>query len=95
MTAKEAAAYLRVSVWTVRRYVDQGLLPEVRIGSGTHRFRRADLDALIERSVRLRPSGAAPRAVKPIEPQKRNAVPAWLDSGRMNPLTGRPFGSRG
>jgi excisionase family DNA binding protein len=49
----EAATYLSVSQWTVRDLVASGALPRVEL-PGMRRLlvRRADLDALIERSTR-------------------------------------------
>lgn len=45
LTAKEAAAYLRVSVATLRRLVRKDLLPHVRIGTRPlYRFNKQRLD---------------------------------------------------
>lgn len=41
----EAASYLRCSVATVRRLIDRGELPVLRLG-GLVRIRRGDLEAL-------------------------------------------------
>jgi excisionase family DNA binding protein len=44
LTAKEAAAYLRVHVNTVKRLVKAGELRHYRLGRGDLRFRREDID---------------------------------------------------
>jgi len=51
-TAAEAAAYLGVSLRTVRRYIAAGTLPVVRRGPRSLFIRRADLDALVRVEVR-------------------------------------------
>jgi excisionase family DNA binding protein len=43
----EAAALLGVSVKTVRRWEDKGYLSAVRTPSGHRRFRRAEVEALL------------------------------------------------
>lgn len=48
LTAKEVAAVLRVDIRTVYRYAERGTLTPVRVGNGTLRFRRADVEALTE-----------------------------------------------
>lgn len=49
LTLREAAAYLRVSYWTVRSWVESGRLPHVRLpGRRLLRIDRADLDRLVE-----------------------------------------------
>lgn len=52
MTLREAAAYLAVSYWTVRGWVESGKLPSVRLpGDGRLvRVERSALDALIAAS---------------------------------------------
>ena len=37
MTARECAAYLRITLWTFRRLVRQGVIPSARVG-GVYRF---------------------------------------------------------
>lgn len=44
----EAAAYLRCTPYTLRKFIAQGLLPVVRIG-GLRRIRRSDLENLPSR----------------------------------------------
>lgn len=34
LTPKQAANYLGVNVWTVRRYINEGFLPASKLGSG-------------------------------------------------------------
>jgi excisionase family DNA binding protein len=49
LTLEEAAAYLKVSKQTVYRYCDQGKLRFYKLaGTGQRRFRRRDLEALLE-----------------------------------------------
>lgn len=52
LTLTEATAYLKVTRNTVYRWCDQGFLPfyELKVGRG-RRFKREDLDALLERGV--------------------------------------------
>jgi excisionase family DNA binding protein len=47
LTLKDAAAYLGVSVWTVRDLVSKGKLPVVRLTRRLH-FDRQDLDHMID-----------------------------------------------
>lgn len=49
LTLREAAAYLGVSYWTVRSWIESGRLPHVRLpGRRLLRIDRADLDRLVE-----------------------------------------------
>jgi excisionase family DNA binding protein len=49
LTSKEAAAYLKLHPKTLYRYVRAGKLQQYRpAGTGRPRFRREDLDALLE-----------------------------------------------
>jgi len=49
LTAREAAAYLKVDRTTIYRYCDSGLLPYFDLKTkGGRRFKREDLDALLE-----------------------------------------------
>jgi excisionase family DNA binding protein len=49
MTREEAAEYLKVSAATLDRYVRQGKLRRLRLaGTRTARFKKGDLDALVE-----------------------------------------------
>jgi excisionase family DNA binding protein len=47
LTAAEVAKTLRVSTMTVYRWGQNGTLPSITVG-GTIRFRRSDVDALLE-----------------------------------------------
>ncbi len=47
MDSREAAAYLAVSTYTLRRMVRRGELPHTRVGRAL-RFRFTDLDAYLE-----------------------------------------------
>ncbi len=49
LTAREAAAYLAVSVSVLRDLSRRGELPYVRLTERNTRWHRADLDAFIER----------------------------------------------
>ncbi len=58
LTLEEAAAYLKVSKPSIYRYTSEGRLRFYKLaGIGTRRFKRSDLDALLE------PGEAAPKAV--------------------------------
>ena len=62
LTVDEAATYLNVTPATVRRFRRDGLLPVIKLGGHTKsriRFRRADIDALIE-------SGYTPATTGPL-----------------------------
>ena len=48
LTVREVGAELRLTPPTVRKLVDTGVLPAVRIGSTTLRFRREDVDRLLQ-----------------------------------------------
>jgi excisionase family DNA binding protein len=49
LTLEEAAAYLKVSKPSIYRFCSEGRLPFFKLaGTGARRFRRADLDALLE-----------------------------------------------
>lgn len=55
VTVSEAARISFLSVDTIRRYADKGLLPVSRTPTNHRRFKRSDVEALIASS----PSGAA------------------------------------
>lgn len=49
LTVEEAAAYLKVSKPSIYRYCSEGRLPFYNLaGTGTRRFKRSDLDAMLE-----------------------------------------------
>src|SRR5690349_15562821 len=85
LLADEAAAYLRISRVWIYRHADQ--LGCVRDG-GPLRFRRESLDAWIAAHE------SRPRVVREV-PRRQPKAPAFaLDPGRINRLTGLPYGSR-
>lgn len=47
MTTAQAAAWLGVSMGTVRRWADLGKLPHRRTPAGQRRFSRRDLEAFV------------------------------------------------
>ena len=54
LTARQVADFLQVSISTVRRWSDRGLLKYYRIGSrGDRRYRREDVMRFIQRSSRV------------------------------------------
>jgi excisionase family DNA binding protein len=49
LTVEEAMAYLKLSRSSVYRFMSEGRLPYYQVaGTGTRRFKRSDLDALLE-----------------------------------------------
>lgn len=50
MTVKEVAAYLKIKEKTAYRLAGEGKLPAFKVG-GAWRFRRAELDAWIEKQT--------------------------------------------
>src|ERR671918_129759 len=50
LTLGQAAKYLGVAQSTIRKWSDQGRLPAFYTPGGHRRYRRADLDAFLERS---------------------------------------------
>lgn len=53
MTYKEVADYLKVSVSAVRKWVREGKLRAYRIGYKTVRFKKEDVDALVEGRMKV------------------------------------------
>jgi excisionase family DNA binding protein len=49
LTVPEVAAEFQVTAQTIRNWIDQGILPAVRVGRG-YRIRRADVDELMTRA---------------------------------------------
>jgi excisionase family DNA binding protein len=50
LTVDEAMAYLKLSRSTIYLFMSKGRLPYYQVaGTGTRRFKRSDLDALLER----------------------------------------------
>lgn len=52
MSAEEVATALRVSSWTVLRWFREGKVPGLKI-SGTTRFRREDIERMLEGPERV------------------------------------------
>jgi excisionase family DNA binding protein len=48
LSAAEVGAMLEVSDETVRRWADAGKIRHIRLPSGQVRFRRSDIDALLD-----------------------------------------------
>ena len=47
LTRKDVAELFQVSTLTIIRLENDGKLPAIRLGAGTVRYRRADVEALI------------------------------------------------
>lgn len=56
LRVQEAAALLRVSKWTIYRWIDEGRLGATKIGQGSLRIFRSSLNGLIDER-RIEPSG--------------------------------------
>ncbi len=56
LRVQEAAALLRVSKWTIYRWVEEGRLGATKIGQGSLRIFRSSLNGLIAER-RIEPSG--------------------------------------
>lgn len=54
LTYRQVARIFAVSTLTVRRWAQAGELPSLRLGAGTIRFRRSDVNAFIERAQQER-----------------------------------------
>jgi excisionase family DNA binding protein len=52
LTLAEAGEAVQISTYTLRRWARIGRLPSVRLGPRSLRFRAADLEGFIKRSVR-------------------------------------------
>lgn len=78
LTAQEAAAYLRVNVNTLRRYIRQHRVRAAKLGRG-YRIKQADLDAFLN-SITEEP---------PLTPEEiADSEAGWADylAGRGKPL---------
>jgi excisionase family DNA binding protein len=49
LTVSQVAAEFQVTAQTIRNWIEQGVLPAVRVGRG-YRIRREDVDALLTRA---------------------------------------------
>ncbi len=58
MTLEQAAVELRVSKSTLRRWINSGYMPCIRVGSrGDRRFKRCDFERFIENQMREQSGG--------------------------------------
>jgi excisionase family DNA binding protein len=80
LTPAEAAQYLRVAHSTIYRWARKGLLTLYRVGEGTTRLRRAEIEAL------ARPLGL--KEQPPVDMSRRRAAVARLKAIRTT-LAGR------
>ena len=48
LTINEVADQCRCSTTTVRRWINNGLLPKVTLPGGSYRVKRAELEAILE-----------------------------------------------
>jgi excisionase family DNA binding protein len=55
LSARGAAAYLGIHLQTLRAWVRNGTIPQVRFGHRTVRFRRADLESFVASRIERRP----------------------------------------
>lgn len=62
LTLEQAAAYVQVTKPTLYRWMQQGKLPFYQLaGTGYRRFKREDLDALMEPGQGSSPSSSSPQ----------------------------------
>lgn len=59
LTVPELAALLRLSASAIRAWVLYKKIPYIKLGGKSIRFRRADVEALLQRSTVLPKGGAA------------------------------------
>jgi excisionase family DNA binding protein len=92
LTVAQVAAGFQVTAQTIRNWIDQGVLPAVRVGRG-FRIARPDVDALLDRAKAESESLATQR--DPWTPQGFRLVRArdaadvgsvWDDRGHAAPL---------
>jgi excisionase family DNA binding protein len=58
LNVQETAAYLKISVMSVRRRTRDGSIPAVKV-AGAYQFKRSDLDAYLESQRRIFPPAAS------------------------------------
>lgn len=80
LTVREAAAYLKVSPVTVKRYLRQGRLRGIHLSSRAVRVRRTDLDRF------LTPGKREEEATMPKEPYVRSTPPPDEEIARRRRL---------
>ncbi len=51
LTLAEVADRCRCSIATIRRWINNGVLPRIRLPGGTYRVRRSALEAMLEGEV--------------------------------------------
>jgi excisionase family DNA binding protein len=76
LTIAEAAALLKVSKSTVRRWIEAGTLPAYRVGSRGVRLKRAEMEQVVIPLMRERRQGervaqAEQIQIRPLTPQER------------------------
>ena len=69
LRVQETANLLKVSKWTIYRWIEEGRLSAVKLGPGSLRVVRTSVDELLGKSE-VREYDARKRAV-PIKPRKR------------------------
>ena len=79
MTLGQAAKYLGVAQSTIRKWSDIGRVPAFYTPGGHRRFRRADLDAFLERSGPGKPARGPLVLVVDDDPQVREVVRVNLE----------------
>ena len=79
MTLGQAAKYLGVAQSTIRKWSDVGRVPAFYTPGGHRRFRRADLDAFLERSGPGKPARGPLVLVVDDDPQVREVVRVNLE----------------
>ncbi|MGH2872937.1 MAG: helix-turn-helix domain-containing protein [Solirubrobacteraceae bacterium] len=80
LTVPQVAEAFQVTAQTIRNWIDQGVLPAVRVGRA-FRIRPADVDALLDRASAESQSLAAQRS-------------PWTPESFRLPRSGRPSGTR-
>src|SRR5438270_13947941 len=79
MTLGQAAKYLAVTQSTIRKWSDVGRVPAFYTPGGHRRYRRADLDAFLERSGPGNPARGPLVLVVDDDPQVRDVVRVNLE----------------
>ncbi|MGH2531480.1 MAG: helix-turn-helix domain-containing protein [Thermomicrobiales bacterium] len=83
LTVAEAASILKVDRSTVRRWIDRGDLPAVRVGQRSLRIRRNDLDRVIEPARPVTEADEIERLkAKRLTPEEQARAFAAIESAR-------------
>lgn len=92
LTVPQVAEEFQVTAQTIRNWIDQGVLPAVRVGRA-FRIRRADVDALLDRAQAESESLATQRdpwAPEPFRLPRSDGSPGeasvWDDDRAPDPL---------